>query len=746
MEPPCLTDEEIALLVDQQADPALAERAAAHLPDCTPCRQLFAHARAARSGGASASSGSGAGSSDPGTSLPDADPTWRPPPQVNEFRIDEPLGQGTFGAVYRAFDTRLQRAVAIKFLQRCENDATREQLLKEARVLALFPFHPNIVILLTVGEIDQRLYLVSELVTGRTLDKLGGPQPAARVLRCGIDIAAGLVEAHHRGVCHRDLKPKNLILTESGVVKILDFGLAKLGPEGRSLSDDLAVPLAATQRMIGTPLYMSPEQWRMEPITARSDLYALGAVLYELCAGHPPLSGPDLASLKTLVLGGDALIPLAEAAPAVPRRLARIIEQCLERDPARRPASAADVLRELQRIERQQRLRPRLIVALVLAVGVAAFVGSLWRPERRPPGHRDETPRLVPHPGGVLHRGTDEAALEGLLPLLQRELQPPDPLGFLRERTKNERPAGRVQVAPFAIYNREVTYREFAAFLNERRDALRVQARRAGGSAEADPFLSVQEGPPLIDMEPSPRFGLRLTADGVKVWPEYADHPVTQVTWWGAQAYCAAHGAALPTEEQYELLVRGAGPRPRRFAWGDDDDNSCAGVTWGQRPEADERRRCKDESTLAGPRLPLADWQREGSAQRAALACPAEQQTPGQRSGHQQRCEGVGTRAVQRSPLDVTTEGVYDLTGNVAEWTRCAYRVYQAERGAPLSAPDRCEEPKTNDEWRVARGGHAEAIALNARGASRQPFHADDGPSYVGFRCAVPAREGASPP
>lgn len=322
--------------------------------------------------------------------------------QIDEYRLVRPLGSGAMGTVYLAHDTLLDRAVAIKFLSIPQaNSAQRARFLTEARALARL-HHPNIVAVYRTGEYLGQPYLVSEYVRGQPLSQLPKPLPAEQVRQLAIGLCRGLASAHRSGVLHRDIKPANAIRAEAGEVKLLDFGLAKLTLDqmprmlcfaqhpGSKADAPLPVPsatvsavsrpereldatasldesihrndeapetaetpatplLLATQAgaRLGTPLYMAPELWRGEPATVRSDLYALGALLYELACGSPPHLGNDLSSLEQAVLT-EPLTPLCERASGFDAALAALIEGCLRKTPGERPGSAAEFLSELE--------------------------------------------------------------------------------------------------------------------------------------------------------------------------------------------------------------------------------------------------------------------------------------------------------------------------------------------------------------------------------------------------------------
>ncbi|WP_426756577.1 protein kinase domain-containing protein [Myxococcus sp. Y35] len=307
---------------------------------------------------------------------PDA---WTPPQEFDEYRLVRAIGRGRTGRVFLAHDTLLERPVAVKFIPALGPNALA-RFLVEARAAARIQ-HPNVVTLYRVGQLEEQPYLVSEFIRGMSLDRLPKPQPWERVLAMGRDLARGLSAAHRRGVLHRDIKPGNAVLTESGEVKLLDFGLAKLldraagasdaeapgqatppelPPEldpdaspnlgARSL-DGVFLPSLPRGSLVGTPYYMSPEAWAGEALTARSDVYSLGVVLYELCAGKGPFRDVPWRELSETVRSRDTR-PLAQAAAAVDPAFASIIDKCLRREPSERYATAAQLLDALESLAR----------------------------------------------------------------------------------------------------------------------------------------------------------------------------------------------------------------------------------------------------------------------------------------------------------------------------------------------------------------------------------------------------------
>ncbi|MFY9560111.1 MAG: protein kinase [Terriglobales bacterium] len=275
---------------------------------------------------------------------------------LGPYEIQSPLGAGGMGEVYRARDSRLARTVAIKVLPEhlSENPEAKERLDREARAISSLS-HPNICHLYDVGQQDGVSFLVMEYLEGETLaDRLRkGPLPLEQVLKCGIEICEGLEKAHRSGVVHRDLKPGNIMLTKSGA-KLMDFGLAKpavpASPPSSGLTQTLATPqhpLTAEGMVVGTFQYMSPEQVEGKEADARSDIFALGAVLYEMVTGKRAFEGKTTASTIAAILAADPP-PISTVQPLSPPALEGTVKSCLAKDPDERLQSAHDVKLQLK--------------------------------------------------------------------------------------------------------------------------------------------------------------------------------------------------------------------------------------------------------------------------------------------------------------------------------------------------------------------------------------------------------------
>jgi len=280
--------------------------------------------------------------------------------RIGTYVVTGPLGSGGMGEVYRARDTRLGREVAIKVLPAgvASNPDRLARFEREARTIAGLN-HPNIVTLFSVEDEGHIRFLTMELVEGQSLDRVVTPGglPLARVLELSIPLANALVAAHERGVIHRDLKPGNVMVTHDDWVKVLDFGLAKVAA-GEGPAPDATVgatagtPLSGEGQVLGTVPYMAPEQIRGEAVDARSDLFALGIILYELATGQRPFTGTSPADVSSSILR-DVPVPVVSVRADLPRDLNRIIARCLEKNPRDRFQTARDVYNELRYVQRE---------------------------------------------------------------------------------------------------------------------------------------------------------------------------------------------------------------------------------------------------------------------------------------------------------------------------------------------------------------------------------------------------------
>ena len=271
--------------------------------------------------------------------------------QLSSYRIVSLLGTGGMGEVYRAYDEKLHREVAIKVLRSSDGDdeAGRGRLLREARAAAALN-HPNICTIHEVGEHDGQAFLAMELVDGEALDHIipaGTGLPVDRMLEYGVQVADALAHAHERGVLHRDLKTPNIVITKAGRAKVLDFGLAKRILSQVDVTTEAVSQFTGPGTLAGTPAYMSPEQLRGLPADARSDVWAMGVVLHEMAAGARPFAGKTPYELSAAILGS----PVPKLPARVPPDVQSVIVRCLDKNPDGRFQSADEVRRALEDIK-----------------------------------------------------------------------------------------------------------------------------------------------------------------------------------------------------------------------------------------------------------------------------------------------------------------------------------------------------------------------------------------------------------
>jgi len=350
--------------------------------------------------------------------------------RIGAYEIQDLLGAGGMGEVYRARDTRLDRTVAIKILQGhlALDDDIRQRFEREAKVVSSLN-HPNICTLFDVGHQDGMDYLVMEFLDGESMaDRLArGPMPLPELLKTAVEIADALDRAHRQGLVHRDLKPGNIMLTKSGA-KLLDFGLARITPPTRSMSDlsspTMSRPITAEGTIVGTFQYMAPELLEGGEADARSDIFSFGAVLYEMATGRRPFEGRSQASLIAAILK-ESPRPISTLMPLSPPALDRAVSRCLEKDPNDRWQTARDLLLDLKWVAEagsragipvpvaaRRKSRERLAWTLAGAGGIAtallAFVAISWAPKPPP-----EIRFFIPTSAEIIGMGTPKVSPDG---------------------------------------------------------------------------------------------------------------------------------------------------------------------------------------------------------------------------------------------------------------------------------------------------------------------------------------------
>src|SRR5688572_6688699 len=339
------------------------------------------------------------------------------PDVVSHYRLLNHLGEGGMGVVYRAEDLQLGREVAIKLL-RTEAIASPEWLARferEARLASSLQ-HPHICTIHELGEHNGQPFIVMELLEGRTVRQLveAGPLPAARVLNFAQQVGTALDAAHRRGIIHRDIKPANLFVTHGDRVKVLDFGLAKLAsdasssglaPSSPTLTGVRSPDLTRTGSTVGTASYMAPEQAQGQPVDARTDLFSLGVVLYEMATGRRAFGGDDIPLIVMRIING-IVIPPRTVNETIPEPLDAIIRKLMAVDPRQRYQTAGELLGDVQSATQQIELEShrarkpergafartppsrrgvrRRVAAVIGAAILAGAAGALWITRRSP--------------------------------------------------------------------------------------------------------------------------------------------------------------------------------------------------------------------------------------------------------------------------------------------------------------------------------------------------------------------------
>ena len=311
--------------------------------------------------------------------------------QIGSYKILGFLGKGGMGEVYLAEDSVLNRKVALKFLsgEFIEDSWAKRQLIKEAQAVAMLD-HPNICAVYGFEEVDEHSFIVMQYIEGRTLAELVRAKSvtASQIVPIAQQIVSALTEAHARGIIHRDIKPKNIMVTESGQVKVLDFGLAKTIHQKQTFEDatESISQLSKTGLLIGTIAYMSPEQLRGERLDYRSDIFSLGTLLYEMACGKNPYAHETNAEVISAIMRGE-VESLRQAATECPRGLDRVVDKCLMKDRDQRYQSASELLLDLEKLHKGMALPPSrqaflnvrsaAVVALLLLVFVVVM--SIYR-------------------------------------------------------------------------------------------------------------------------------------------------------------------------------------------------------------------------------------------------------------------------------------------------------------------------------------------------------------------------------
>ncbi|CAG0990600.1 eukaryotic-like serine/threonine-protein kinase [Anaerolineales bacterium] len=616
------------------------------------------------------------------------------------YQILERLGEGGMATVYKAYDTRLEREVAIKVIRREafppeEMDLLLKRFERESKSLAKLS-HPNIVGVIDYGEYEGLPYLVMVYLPGGTLkNRLGQPMPWREAVQMILPVAHALEYVHEHNIINRDVKPSNILLTDKGQPMLTDFGLVKLFGEQQK-----DATLTSSGTGLGTPDYMAPEQWTGEP-TAQSDLYSLGVVLYEMITGHRPYVADTPAGV--LLKQATEPLPLPKLyVPDLPKDVESVLLKALAKEPKDRYPDMHVFVEELQNLLagrevqassiKTSRLRdqmtgkvrrdqldfpkparksafPILIVAVIGIVLFFAAGGGYWlwnnpqifapvmtptqqvlpSPTEIPPTKTAVPPTVTPTVEPSLPTATSipsEIRDSRNVPMI---LIPAGTFNMGSDDTGDvgSRPAQELYLDAFYIDKFEVTNEMYDACVF----AVECRKPQQGGSATRNTYFAN---------------------------PVYANFPVLYVDWKMASAYCKWRGGRLPTEAEWEKAARGTDGR--LYPWGNQE-----------------------------PDCSLANH----------VGCVAD------------------TTPVDQHKAGVSPYGVYGMAGNVWEWTSTLFRPY------PYKVDDGREDQDVLGE-RIARGGSWHVFGGNTgnvRADTRMKLDPGYFGGYVGFRCALPLPE-----
>lgn len=703
----CLSDNVLVALVEGTVSETEMQRIAEHLDQCARCRMLTAGMAISCFRDSTRDEVAGSGYQSRETT----DSDWSPPSQFDEYRLLGFLGRGQMGEVYEGVDTALDRRVAIKFLSAQAPDSHGvERFRNESRAIARLQ-HPHVVSVYRAGEVDGRPYLVSEFVPGRSLDRVRLPIPSKLLLSYAIQLASALAAAHAQGILHRDIKPANAMLTNAGAIKLLDFGLAKLRWAGEGTDRSELSPLDAcvaaqdpmltrTGMLLGTPRYMAAELWRGYGATPQSDVYSLGALLYELACGEPPFPQSPLRAL-ILASSQQEPTPLINRCPKIDQQLAAIIHRCLAKSPSDRFLDGSALLGALTACTEAARsratLRRQLSLAIAGAVAALLAGGLTYYPklahrlrigrQARIAGRTTAPLGMRVIQGGSFVRGSPESEIESSANLCRSvlahasEQNRENACGSMRR----EGPAFEVEVSTFLLDQYEVTNEAFVSWLN----ALPGLSMRWGRLvSQNNTFLVDLQQPesgiynePLVTLINGNPSRLQF-----RVREGWEHRPVVLVTWDAAERHCRSLHKRLPTETEWEYAARGTARRV--FPWGATYPN-CQGVVLGR----------------------AAGWE-----------CDHLPATP----------MPVGSAQQDRTPA-----GVADMAGNVMEWVADAYLPEYPACSLPCIDPI-VSPPKDSDSHtlRSVRGSSYNEPSSFGFGVRRSRWSPTDPRPNLGFRCA----------
>ncbi|MBT7191911.1 MAG: SUMF1/EgtB/PvdO family nonheme iron enzyme [Anaerolineae bacterium] len=597
---------------------------------------------------------------------------------LGRYHILEQLGEGGMAVVYKAFDTKLEREVALKVIRTEEIlpsalERTKKRFEREAKALAKLN-HANIVPIIDSGQEGDVPYLVMGYIPGGTLkEKIKGkPIPWRKAAELLLPIARALAYSHKQGIIHRDIKPSNILITAENELMLTDFGIARL------LQADETLDLTGTGMGVGTPEYMAPEQGLGHKVDHRADIYALGIIFYEMLTGRKPFQAdtPMAVVIKQI---NDPLPRPTQFAPDLPEEVERILLRALVKKPNNRYQSMVGFAKSLEdplaKRALQKRppisLKKRTRTFLAGSILVLTFIlSSIWigikkpfSPVVAPPSltatsSLTEPSVVIPPTSTITPTPTPTLIFETRL--VDEMVALYIPAGEFKmgseDGDEDEKPIKTVYTDAFWMDETEVTNAMFASFLNAQNNQ----------KEDGETWLDVDDSSVLITQTES-----NWHAD-----INYSQHPVVDVTWYGARAYCEWVGGRLPTEAEWEKAARG-GLEGKKYPWGDDTP-SCNSGAWNgaQKPS------CSGNTISVGSFSP---------------------------NGY----------------------GLYDMAGNVWEWIADQYdeEYYQKSSGNNPQGP-------AFGEFRVLRGGAWSGYEIDiVRTANRSRSRPMNAATNTGFRC-----------
>jgi len=386
----CLSENAVLELVEGRTAPAVADEVHAHLASCTSCRKVVAEVAASLESAGSDDAATMTMSNPVAIERPDRQPVGAPPERLGRYEVVKVLGMGGMGVVYEAHDPHLGRRVALKVMRADHTltDEAQARLLREARAMAQIA-HPNVVTVHDVGVVGGQIFVAMEYVDGVTLKHvMRERRPWREVVPLFLQAGEGLAAAHAVGLVHRDFKPDNVLVGKDGRVRVTDFGLARLGGPASEVSPhspavDLLTTVTRTDLFVGTPAYMSPEQFRGSASDARSDQFSFCVAVYEAVYGERPFAGKGLSGLAASVIVGQVRRPVDGV--KVPKAFREALLRGLATDPEKRYSSMPAVLVALrQSVEPPRASRWGFVFALAMvavgAVGIGVWSRTMSRP------------------------------------------------------------------------------------------------------------------------------------------------------------------------------------------------------------------------------------------------------------------------------------------------------------------------------------------------------------------------------